>query len=110
MPLRVAGLSLSGRLVSESGWLVIESGRLAMVSGCLVIESGWLVIESGRLAMVSGRLAMVSGRLAMVSGWPHAVCCDSGQDERYAKDPHFSDLLLFYEYFDGETGRGCGAR
>ena len=72
------------------------SDRLVIESGRLVTESVWLVIESGRLAMVSG--------------WPHAVCCDSGQDERYAKDPHFSDLLLFYEYFDGETGRGCGAR
>lgn len=27
----------------------------------------------------------------------------------YATDPHFRDLLLFYEYFDGDTGRGAGA-
>ena len=24
-------------------------------------------------------------------------------------DPHFRDLVLFYEYFDGDTGRGVGA-
>ncbi|WP_284944083.1 MGH1-like glycoside hydrolase domain-containing protein [Acidisoma cladoniae] len=24
-------------------------------------------------------------------------------------DPHFQDLPLFYEYFDGDNGRGCGA-
>ena len=24
-------------------------------------------------------------------------------------DEHWQDLLLFYEYFDGDTGRGCGA-
>jgi hypothetical protein len=24
-------------------------------------------------------------------------------------DPNFSDYLLFYEYFDGDTGRGIGA-
>ena len=24
-------------------------------------------------------------------------------------DPHFKDLALFYEYFDGDTGRGVGA-
>jgi hypothetical protein len=24
-------------------------------------------------------------------------------------DPHFRDHLLFYEYFDGDNGRGCGA-
>ena len=34
----------------------------------------------------------------------------AGGEERYTKDPHFNDLLLFYEYFDGNTGRGCGAR
>jgi hypothetical protein len=32
-----------------------------------------------------------------------------GADARYATDPYFRDLLLFYEYFDGDTGRGCGA-
>jgi hypothetical protein len=32
-----------------------------------------------------------------------------GQDLRYASDPHWKDLVLFYEYFHGETGRGCGA-
>ena len=32
-----------------------------------------------------------------------------GADERYASDPHWRDLVLFYEYFHGETGRGCGA-
>lgn len=32
-----------------------------------------------------------------------------GKDYIYRDDPHFKDLLLFYEYFDGDTGRGCGA-
>jgi Glycosyl hydrolase family 63 C-terminal domain len=32
-----------------------------------------------------------------------------GQVARYAADPHWRDLVLFYEYFHGETGRGCGA-
>ena len=32
-----------------------------------------------------------------------------GEVEKYASDPHFRDLVLFYEYFHGETGRGCGA-
>ncbi|XP_052799816.1 uncharacterized protein LOC128231263 isoform X2 [Mya arenaria] len=32
-----------------------------------------------------------------------------GNDEVYAKDPHFKKLCLFYEYFNGDTGRGCGA-
>jgi hypothetical protein len=32
-----------------------------------------------------------------------------GDDERFAKDPHWKDLVLFHEYFHGETGRGLGA-
>ncbi len=32
-----------------------------------------------------------------------------GRHHRYAEDPAFADLVLFYEYFHGETGRGCGA-
>jgi hypothetical protein len=32
-----------------------------------------------------------------------------GQDLRYASDPNWKHLILFYEYFHGETGRGCGA-
>ncbi|MEO6229067.1 MAG: glucosidase [Ferruginibacter sp.] len=27
----------------------------------------------------------------------------------YQQDPHFKDLVLFYEYFHGDTGRGVGA-
>jgi hypothetical protein len=30
-------------------------------------------------------------------------------DPRFAEDPHWKDLVLFYEYFHGETGRGIGA-
>ena len=32
-----------------------------------------------------------------------------GSDSRYASDPHWRDLVLFHEYFDGENGRGLGA-
>jgi hypothetical protein len=32
-----------------------------------------------------------------------------GAEERYATDPHFRDLVLFHEYFHGDTGRGLGA-
>ena len=32
-----------------------------------------------------------------------------GDERRYADDPHWRDLLLFHEYFHGDTGRGCGA-
>ena len=32
-----------------------------------------------------------------------------GDDPRWAGDPHWRDLVLFHEYFHGETGRGLGA-
>ena len=32
-----------------------------------------------------------------------------GNDQRYATDPHWKDLVLFYEHFHGDTGRGLGA-
>ena len=32
-----------------------------------------------------------------------------GADDRYADDPHWRDLVLFHEYFHGDSGRGVGA-
>ena len=32
-----------------------------------------------------------------------------GDDARYASDPDWKDLVLFYEYFHGDSGRGVGA-
>ena len=32
-----------------------------------------------------------------------------GSDPRYASDPSFRELVLFHEYFHGETGKGVGA-
>ena len=32
-----------------------------------------------------------------------------GQESRFANDPNWKNLVLFYEYFHGETGRGVGA-
>ncbi len=52
---------------------------------------------------IAGRLANIfrpdeSGRRA----WQHHM-------KRFAADSHWRDLTLFYEYFDGDTGRGIGA-
>jgi hypothetical protein len=32
-----------------------------------------------------------------------------GNDTRFASNPHWRDLVLFHEYFHGDTGRGLGA-
>ena len=38
------------------------------------------------------------------SGAPHYA-----RGARFVNDPHWRDLVLFYEYFHGDTGRGVGA-
>jgi len=32
-----------------------------------------------------------------------------GNTERFQTDPHWRDLILFYEYFHGDNGAGLGA-
>jgi hypothetical protein len=32
-----------------------------------------------------------------------------GGTEKFQRDPHWRDLILFYEYFDGDNGSGIGA-
>jgi len=32
-----------------------------------------------------------------------------GGEPRFMNDPNWKDLVLFYEYFNGDNGRGCGA-
>jgi hypothetical protein len=32
-----------------------------------------------------------------------------GSDTRFATDPNWKNLVLFHEYFHGDTGRGVGA-
>jgi len=32
-----------------------------------------------------------------------------GDDPRFRDDPHWRELVLFHEYFCGDTGRGLGA-
>jgi hypothetical protein len=32
-----------------------------------------------------------------------------GSNTLFNNDPHWRDLIPFHEYFDGDTGRGCGA-
>ena len=33
-----------------------------------------------------------------------------GNEKRYATEEDWNQLILFYEYFNPESGRGCGAR
>ena len=65
---------------------------------------------SGRrldLGQVAQELARRLGSLFLPDAGGRRPC--HGDDARYATDPHWKDLVLFHEYFHGETGRGVGA-
>ena len=65
---------------------------------------------SGRrlnLAEVARELATRLTRLFLRDGQGRRPC--HGDDPRFIGDPHWRDLLLFHEYFHGDTGRGLGA-
>jgi hypothetical protein len=65
---------------------------------------------SGRLLDLKEVAEEISRRLARIflAGAGGARPVHDG-DRRYAEDPHFKDLVLFYEYFHGDNGRGVGA-
>jgi hypothetical protein len=52
---------------------------------------------------ISGRL----GRIFLADANGYRPC--HANDPRFALDPHWRELVLFHEYFHGETGRGVGA-
>jgi hypothetical protein len=39
----------------------------------------------------------------------HGKRPSNGRFEKFNSDPHWRDLLQFYEYFDGDSGAGLGA-
>ena len=65
---------------------------------------------SGNLMNLKEVAAQISSRLTSLflpDGAGRRPC--HGDDSRYANDGHWRDLVLFYEYFHGDTGRGMGA-
>jgi len=59
------------------------------------------------LAQVSQELSRRLASLFLPDGRGRRPC--HGEDERFASDPDWRDLVLFHEYFHGDTGRGVGA-
>jgi hypothetical protein len=67
-------------------------------------------VGSGRmltLKQVAGELEDRLARIFLPDASGRRPC--HGQDARWAEDPHWKDLVLFHEYFDGDNGRGVGA-
>jgi hypothetical protein len=66
--------------------------------------------ESGRMTTLSEVATELSRRLAQLflpDGRGRRPV--HGGIERYSSDPHWRDLVLFYEYFHGDNGAGIGA-
>ena len=59
------------------------------------------------LGDVARDLSMRLARIFLPDEHGHRPC--HGDDPRYAVDPHFRELVLYHEYFHGDTGRGVGA-
>ncbi len=113
------GESRSGMFGGNSNW----RGPLWMPANYLLIEAieryhhfygDELRVEcpvgSGRqmtLLQVASELSARFSRLFLPDAAGRRPC--HGDDARYAADPQWRDLLLFYEYFDGDSGRGLGA-
>ena len=65
---------------------------------------------SGRLMNLAGVANEIRRRLGRIFlKDPSGRRAWQGGDDRLAYDPYWRDLLQFHEYFDGDTGRGCGA-
>jgi hypothetical protein len=69
---------------------------------CPVGSGLWL-----NLAEVAREISARLGRIFLVGPDGRRPC--HGGDPRFAEDPHWRELVLFHEYFHGETGRGVGA-
>jgi hypothetical protein len=67
-------------------------------------------VGSGRmltLQQVAQELATRLATIFLADGTGRRPC--HGADARFAADPHWKDLVLFHEYFHGDSGRGVGA-
>jgi len=65
---------------------------------------------SGRmmnLCQVADEIAARLARIFLPDARGRRPC--HGDNARFASDPNWKDLLLFHEYFHGDTGRGLGA-
>ncbi|HLK11921.1 MAG TPA: glucosidase [Candidatus Binatia bacterium] len=113
------GESESGLFGGNSNW----RGPVWFPINFLVIEAlrrfhhfygGGMRVEcptgSGRLLDLGEIAAEIEARLArlFVADARGRRACH-GEEARYVDDPHWRDLVLFHEYFHGDTGRGCGA-
>ncbi|MDP1797978.1 MAG: glucosidase [Planctomycetaceae bacterium] len=75
-----------------------ESFRVECPTG----SGQWMTLEQ-----VARELSRRLGSLFVPDEDGHRPC--HGGHPQFADDPHWRDLVLFYEYFHGDSGRGVGA-
>lgn len=65
---------------------------------------------SGQLMNLAEVAQEINRRLASIFlPDERGACAWQGHNARFATDPHWRELVLFHEYFHGDTGRGLGA-
>jgi len=65
---------------------------------------------SGKYMTLREVATEISGRLtSLFVPAPNGLRPCHGDNSLYAKDPHWRNLILFYEHFHGDDGRGIGA-
>jgi len=64
---------------------------------------------SGRMMTLWEVASELSRRLSSIFLRQNGRRAVFGGDQRFQSDPHWRDLVLFYEYFNGDTGEGLGA-
>jgi len=69
---------------------------------CPTGSGQWMTLDQ-----VARELGARLGSLFLRDDFGRRPC--HGDEERYQRDPAWRDLVLFYEYFHGDTGRGVGA-
>ncbi|MBI3871147.1 MAG: glucosidase [Verrucomicrobia bacterium] len=69
---------------------------------CPVGSGKWMTLQE-----VAGEIGRRLIRLFMPDAAGRRPC--HGEEEAFARDPHWKNLVLFHEYFHADTGRGLGA-
>ncbi|TAH20363.1 MAG: glucosidase [Cytophagales bacterium] len=65
--------------------------------------------DSGKMLTLKEIAQMLTDRLINLFTRQEGRRVSLGESDKMQKDPNFKDNLLFYEYFDGDTGKGLGA-
>jgi hypothetical protein len=98
-----------GPIWFPTNYLIIEALERydRYYGGSLKVEFPTGSGQSATLGQVAQDLARRLVSIFLPDAGGYRPC--HGQESAYAENPHWRDLILFYEYFHGDDGRGVGA-